>query len=366
MRTGWGVGFGRSWMLRTGAALILAVAVAGCGGSSNGQGIFGKFAGYIWSGPTDSMAAKWSVPTIEGTTAGFAGTWIGAEAAGASSSAPFIQVGTNEDRVSRGGVGVNLAGFNPDLYSAFWTDTAHSFVPVALFAVRPGDRITASLALTHGGVWEVRIADVNSHVSRTITTRQEGGAHFDEAEFLQEDVSSRGTQRALPYPQLTDTRFSQMKVDSLKLGITWLAPVWMSIGNGVLAPTLLTRDSFAIKPAVAPPAAIQYRAKANAIDAAEAECVHLSGASVEHATVRATSGGCLRFAAALRSQIRAFGDSDKWSARLRPFLPAIVAASRTELHLVLGSRAAAGEAGWGRLSRSTYPLRRALRPQFQS
>jgi hypothetical protein len=88
------------------------------------------------------------------------------------SAVPFIQVGTNEARSISG------TGRVSDAYYAFWTDTVHHFEPIGLFAVRPGDRISASLVLSHRR-WTVSIVDHSSGAHRTVSTRDEAAARFE-------------------------------------------------------------------------------------------------------------------------------------------------------------------------------------------
>ncbi|HTW13127.1 MAG TPA: G1 family glutamic endopeptidase [Solirubrobacteraceae bacterium] len=182
--------------------MLLAASLAGCGAQhpivpDGHQLLFGKFAGYSEYGRTRAIAADWWVPSISRSSGtGVAGTWIGEQADGLVQTAtPFIQVGVNEIRAY-----VPQVGRIVTAYYAFWSDTALQFHPRPLFAVQPGDRISASMA-QHDGHWSVAIADLTSHVSRRFTTAQDANASFSVAEWAQEDLTDAHNQKPLQYPE---------------------------------------------------------------------------------------------------------------------------------------------------------------------
>ncbi len=150
------------------------------------------------------------MPTIaSGSSVGFAGTWVAAEAPSVTPhGSPDIQVGTNEERRSPS------PGRPYDVYSAFWTDNVHSFYPQSLFAVRPGDDISASLTLSHHR-WAVAIRDATSGARSRFLTSDETQASFNEAQWIQEDrmFCSEHT-KSCPYPRLSTVRFGQLAVIS--------------------------------------------------------------------------------------------------------------------------------------------------------
>lgn len=59
---------------------------------------FGSFAGYVWFGHLNSVHGSWMVPRVlQGSPAGVAGTWIGAQSTGGPHA--FVQIGTSEGGV---------------------------------------------------------------------------------------------------------------------------------------------------------------------------------------------------------------------------------------------------------------------------
>ena len=123
-------------------AVIFVVLLGAAPRGSSANWSFGPFAGYVWRGQVTSVQGSWSVPRVSAGSSlrSAASTWIGAEAPG--EPAPFIQIGTNEQRVSPAEVLERGPG-----YYAFWSDTKGAFHPRPFFRVSPGDDIRASLAL---------------------------------------------------------------------------------------------------------------------------------------------------------------------------------------------------------------------------
>jgi len=226
-----------------GASVIVLVGLVARAGVS-GQG---RFAGYVWFGRVQEISGQWVVPRIEKDShAGRAGSWIGAvDATGHSDTDRFIQVGTNEMRVAGTALRIGDLRLVPDLYYAFWSSTQDQFHPVYLFPVNAGDQITASLAL-RGKRWRVSITDVTSQRSATFTTRQETGAAFNQAQWLQEDITDAKTGRPFPYPRLTPLRFSKVKVNRRIPTLAQVHDQQMSVGDGTETPTELNRGSFVV------------------------------------------------------------------------------------------------------------------------
>lgn len=216
---------------------------------------FGAFAGYQWFGGVTGIGAKWVVSQIESSAPqGAASTWIGAEAPGSTETAPFIQVGTQEQQ-------------NAPRYAAFWSDTLHGFHPQVLFTVAAGDTIAASLHLS-GKRWEVVIIDLTSGANDSFVTRDEAAAAFNNAQWLQEDETDLRTSRPLPYPQLAPTRFINLIVNGSAPKPDRLSPRWMSLpGNEALGPRR-TGDSFVVRRMQLSPVAERFLLLAVPYDAA--------------------------------------------------------------------------------------------------
>ncbi|MGH2832772.1 MAG: G1 family glutamic endopeptidase [Solirubrobacteraceae bacterium] len=200
---------------------------------------FGGYAGYVWYGHVLSVRGAWQVPAIIDTSRpGFATSWVGVQ--GTGSRAPFIQVGTAE-----------LRGYSPehtieDRYWAFWSDTAQNYHPQYLFEANPGDRLSATVALS-GGSWTLTISDSTNHKTATRRTGEDH-APLNLAQWTQEDaVTSTGARYA--YPSLTTVSFASLLVNATVPRYASLYSTWMSIDGRYLAPSPLHDGAFYLKPA---------------------------------------------------------------------------------------------------------------------
>jgi hypothetical protein len=200
---------------------------------------FGAYAGYVWLGRVSSVQGEWRVPAIVATSRpGLATTWISAQGTGTRGA--FIQVGTAE-----------LRGYSPkqaieDRYWAFWSDKAHGYHPQKLFSVKPGDRLSAAVALSHRG-WTPTISDATSHKTATLNTA-EGRAPLNTAQWTQEDALT-ATGGRYTYPSLTAIRISHLLVNSAAPRYASLYSTWMSINGVYLAPSPLHTGGFQLQPA---------------------------------------------------------------------------------------------------------------------
>lgn len=234
-------------------AALLACAVASvataCGsvsdrGSTATRWDFGSLAGYVWEGHVTSVAASWEVPAVrERSQKGLAGTWIGAQEK-FSHSAPFIQVGVNEDQLASWRLPESTK------YYAFWSDDAHHFAPVDLFEVTPLTEVRATLRLSRGK-WSVSIRDGED--SAEFTTPQEAHARFTLALWLQEDrgpIPRRIDEASKPgpYPDVGPVRFAHLLVDGALPSYTRLASQWMTAADSNFGPTPLINDEFEVTP----------------------------------------------------------------------------------------------------------------------
>jgi hypothetical protein len=175
-------------------------------------------------------------------------TWISAQAPGTRSA--FIQIGTSELH------GYSRAHVVENRYWAFWSDTARHFHPQFLFGVRPGDALTASLALSRGR-WALALVDHTSGSAVRLSTSEDANAPFDEAQWAQEDATTATGDR-FPYPSLTGLRFSALAVNSKAPNYASLYSTWMSVNGLSWAPTPLTHDAFALRQATVDPTGEYY------------------------------------------------------------------------------------------------------------
>ena len=281
---------------------------------------FGAFSGYLWNGSVRSVAASWTVPMITpGSHSGAAGTWIGAQALG-SRSAPFIQVGINEVRLSVPGLG------GRNLYYAFYSDTKLGFHPQILFQVRVGDTLSARLRLG-GGRWHILIVD-HTHPHRSVfDTRDEATGVFNQAEWLQEDVSKKAGQ-VMPYPVLGTVGFRRLKVNYGAPSYAKIRSQWMSENGTDLEPSALAGDAFRF--ATTQPSAIglhylQITVPLDvALDSFEAGFARWPTSARKMASQRAAC------ATALESDIQEV-QGTLWPVGVQPLLAKLVSATKREL-----------------------------------
>jgi hypothetical protein len=281
---------------------------------------FGPFAGYVWNGSVRSVAASWTVPRITpGSHSGTAGTWIGAQAPG-SRFAPFIQVGINEVRLSLPGRG------GRNFYYAFYSDTKLGFHPQILFQVRVGDTLSARLRLG-GGRWHILIVD-HTHPHRSaFGTRDEAGGVFNQAEWLQEDVSKKIGQ-VLPYPVLATVGFRHLTVNYGAPSYAKIRSQWMSENGTDLAPSALVADAFRFAPTEPTAIGLHYLQITVPLDVAlgsfEAEFARWPTSARKMASQRAA------FAVALESDILEV-EGTQWPVGVQPLSAKLVSATKLEL-----------------------------------
>jgi hypothetical protein len=116
---------------------------------------FGPFAGYAWIGRVRSVSASFTVPRIGSRSPlSEAGTWIGVQ--GQGPPARFVQIGETERRFWS-----SQKQRTVDVYSTFWSDTAHDYKATPLFPVSPADTLSASLTLARKQ-WTLAITDDTS------------------------------------------------------------------------------------------------------------------------------------------------------------------------------------------------------------
>ncbi len=329
-----GVRVRRACVAAAALAIIGLVTVPTAGGSDRlatahkapywllrGPGVtsFGAFAGYIWNGNVRSVAATFNVPRVKARSHyGIAGTWIGAQGSGGT-AAPFIQVGFNEERRRSGG----------SMYYAFYSDTVAAYHPRFLFFVRAGDILAARLRLSHGR-WHVLILDRTHPHKFAFSTRDEADGVFNQAEWLQEDVSG-GSGGVLPYPLLaTRVRFRRLAVNSGRPDYARVRSEWMSENGTDLAPSPIVGDAFELSQRQPSRIGMHYLQIAVTLD--------IALASFESDFTRWTARTAARTITSQRAAIAATYElnikelaATRWPARARRLADALVAATKREL-----------------------------------
>lgn len=198
-------------------------------------------AGEVWTGAVASVSATWHVPPIlAGSPPGTAVTWVGAQSLLTHGTGPFIQLGTNVER---------LAGVSDhrDVYETFWSDVTHHFHPQPLFTVHPGDEVFAEMVHA-GDRWQLTIVDRSTGRRRTFSTGQEGTGRFTLAQWLQEDPTYGVTHSAVAYPDLGPVRFAALRVDGTAPSTHRLAAQWLTSTPVDMGPSAVRGDAFSIVP----------------------------------------------------------------------------------------------------------------------
>jgi hypothetical protein len=342
-------------------AVALTVLPGAALGAQRSPWSFGKFAGYVWRGHVGSVRASWSIPGVRPGSVGRAGTWIGAQAPGAPG--PFIQIGTNEE------------SFHPfplmpsvTAYYAFWSDATNHFHPRFLFRVKPGDDVSASLALV-SGQWRLAIVDETSGATARFSTEEEAGASFNLAEWLQEDVTDAATGKPFPYPRLTDLRFRRLAVNSATPAYADLYSQWMSANGANWAPSQLHRDSFALRRATVSSIGAKYLQIAAEEDMATKVFVAQMAGWTATTPGSQIAAACSTFAAALRKSLHALVGT-RWPPRAQRQIHSLVRSTRALLTLLQSTSSAspanrAWTSTWARdstaLGLAAHLIRRALK-----
>ncbi len=345
------------------ALVTLAVVLPGAAlGAQRSPWSFGKFAGYVWRGHVESVRASWSIPGVRPGSVGRAGSWIGAQAPGAPG--PFIQIGTNEESFHPFPLMPSILA-----YYAFWSDTTNHFHPRFLFSVKPGDDMSASLALVSGR-WRLAIVDKTSGATARFSTEEEAHASFNLAEWLQEDVTDAATGKPFPYPRLTDLRFRRLAVNLATPAYADLYSQWMSASGANWAPSPLHRDSFALHRATVSAIGAKYLQIAAGEDMATTVFVPQMVGWTATTPGSQIAAACSTFAAALRRSLHALA-STRWPPRVRRQIHSLIRSTHVLLTLSQSPPSAsradlrAWASTWARdstaLSRAAHLIRRALK-----
>jgi hypothetical protein len=296
-------------------------------GSTVRRWSFGPFAGYQWDGHVRSLQASWTVPLIDAGSPkrSCAGTWIGAAAPG--NNGPFIQIGTNEQLVTPRQA--RDWGVPRHYYFAFWSDTRMHFLARSLFLVRPGDEISASLSLTSRR-WRLAIRDTTNGKTARFSTRQEAGGAFNEAQWLQEDVTDSKTNKLFPYPRLSAVAFRRLAVNARRPSYADLYTNWMSEDGVNWAPTPLRYDSFALAQATVSKAGAQYIRIMNLEDGPTNKFFGLAGAWNARTPQKRIQAEVAKYGAVLRTGSRMLNDS-AWPSPARQIISSLAANQRWQI-----------------------------------
>jgi hypothetical protein len=194
------------------------------------------FGGYrYWPTAVRSISAMWQIPVIlRASGSGAASTWIGAQ--NDHGGYPFIQVGVTE----------NMA-FGNHFYFAFWSDSTVGFTAQPIFlAVHGGDTVAVAMERL-GPKWHLSVHDLTTNKDLAVDVTYGAGARFTQGEWLQEDPVpiANAAPTDVPYPKLTGTRFSQVRLNGKVPTLTLSDGQTLMASKGVFqVPTPFVDDAF--------------------------------------------------------------------------------------------------------------------------
>lgn len=145
----------------------------GIGAASNLGWTSSNWSGYaVTAGPYTSATGAWTVPAVSRSSrATYSSSWVGIDGFNNSS---LIQIGTEQDYF-----------LGAAHYSAWWEILPDGGTVITSMAVRPGDRMLATIAKdAGGGTWTITLA--NNTTGKTFSTVQRYGGPGASAEWIQE------------------------------------------------------------------------------------------------------------------------------------------------------------------------------------
>jgi hypothetical protein len=328
---------------QTVAVAILALFLAGCGTADQPEpnrpaavSLFGPFAGYVWHGPVRQVSAVIVVPRIGNQSLpGTEGIWLRAAPPAPAStalSAPFFQVGVNEMRIQ--GTFARKYGrvADGDYYYAFWSSAKLGFHPRSLFPVTLGDPVRLSMTLGEGR-WRIVAKDERSGTARSFTVSAGGGTYFNQAIWQQEDVSG-SSYAQLPYPDLSDPKFTNLEVNGAKPRARALHVSWMSADVRTFGPTPVRANSFLVQQVRLSAASLHYQRTIRAEDDPAIAFDHdleIWTRETKPRTIRTVSAGFARLLQHQVADFRSYG----WPKNIRKLTRRLAVAIHSEQQSVL-------------------------------
>ena len=199
--------------LRINLALVLSVLAAAVssggtaavdvGAAATSQAVNSYWAGYLVSRPTgtvNEVGAAWTIPALHATSYdAFSSTWVGIDGeTTASTSAPLIQVGTEQDWFATGTPHAECAGATGAVtvvgsaaYSAWWELFPANAEQCLNLSVHPGDWVNATVIDSQSS-WVLTVSDLTTGLAAS-SPRQTAGGPLNAAEWIQELPQTRGT-----------------------------------------------------------------------------------------------------------------------------------------------------------------------------
>ena len=213
------------------------------------------FGGYQSFGAVTQVSAQWVVPSfVSQRVLGQAATWVGAQ----NSGNKFIQLG----------VIVDCPAWAETSYVVFWSDAAKGYFPQFVGRIFPGDQVSASMVQNKRG-WYLKFRDPSIKFSYAKEVKYAKDVSFTDAEWLQEDPAPANiSAQDVPYPDITNVKFTKLKVDHRTPELTLDDGQTLSANGGAIrVPTPVRHDSFTfVRPKGV---AEQYLVDARKVDFAE-------------------------------------------------------------------------------------------------
>ena len=183
------------------------------------------WAGYVVTvSRSTSVTGQWSVPQVSATSGLTASAlWIGIDGV---RNHHLIQTGTEQDSVN-----------GRTEYYAWWEILPAAAVRVAAFSVRPGDRMSATIARVSAGLWRITISDARGG---TFSTERAYGGSGTSAEWILEAPFLGRRQAQLAH--LGTTGFDHATLNGANPGFT-LADEVTLVQNNMAAATPSGPDS---------------------------------------------------------------------------------------------------------------------------
>jgi peptidase A4-like protein len=196
---------------------------------------FGYSEGSLANGGTrfSSIGATWTVPKARQHArkeAEHSATWIGIGGgcidARCSLTDPtgLIQTGTEQDVTASGRAS----------YSAWWELVPVPAVTISKMAIKPGDRISASVSELEPTLWRITISDLSRHETFTTTTPYPSSRAT--AEWIEETPVTIGTggTGVAALPKLTRAPFDDATVNGHPAQLTPAAQIRLTGKSGVI------------------------------------------------------------------------------------------------------------------------------------
>ena len=184
-----------------------------------------NWAGYaVTGGSYSAVAGRWTVPRVVPSAGPRASAvWLGIDGV---TNGSLIQVGTEQDSID-----------GRAAYFAWWEVLPAPAVRITSFAVRAGDRISASIQRVARGRWRISIRDARSGGFSIVRGYAGPGSS---AEWIEEAPVESG--HIMPLATVAPATFDLATVDGLDPGLDAASRVTLVRGATLATPSAPDRD----------------------------------------------------------------------------------------------------------------------------